>query len=104
MKKVSSKKPRERNIRKELKKRVEAYGGEIRAVSWLGRAHAPDVLCLFPPDDDAPGTGTHIFVETKAPDGEPSDGQLREHERMRASGCVVLVVSTIAQLDSWMPL
>jgi len=101
----------ERDIRKELKKRVEAYGGEIRAVSWLGRAHAPDVLCLFPwPEAKRfhervhgwPLCG-HPFVETKAPGGEPNDGQKREHERLRAAGCVVLVISTFAQLDEWLP-
>jgi hypothetical protein len=91
----------ERDIRKALKKRVEQYGGEVRAVSWLGRRNAPDVLCLFPV---RPGwTATHIFVETKAPDGEPTDAQLREHERMRAALCIVLVISTIEQLDDWLP-
>jgi hypothetical protein len=91
----------ERDIRKALKKRVEQYGGEVRAVSWLGRRNAPDVLCLFPV---RPGwTAAHIFVETKAPDGEPTDAQLREHERMRAALCIVLVISTIEQLDEWLP-
>lgn len=91
----------ERDIRKALKERVEAYGGEVRAVSWLGRAHAPDVLVLFPP-----GTvydwGCHDFVETKAPDGEPTDGQVREHDRMRKADCVVRVISTFEQLDEWL--
>ncbi len=85
----------ERDIRKLLKERVEAYGGEIRAVSWLGRAHAPDVLVLMP--------GVHFFVETKAPGGKPRPGQLREHERMRASGCTVLVISTVEQLVWQLP-
>ena len=81
----------ERDIRKALKARVEAYGGEIRAVSWLGRRNAPDVLCLMP--------GVHFFVETKAPGGEPTPNQLREHVRMRAAGCTVLVISTIKQVE-----
>jgi hypothetical protein len=93
----------ERDIRKELKKRVEAYGGEIRAVSWLGRNHAPDVLVLFPP-----GTlfdwGVHEFIETKAPGGEPNEGQEREHDRMCKCGCVVRVISTFEQLDEWLPI
>ena len=37
----------EGKLRAKLKARVEAYGGEIRAVSWLGRRFAPDVLCLY---------------------------------------------------------
>jgi hypothetical protein len=91
----------ERDIRKALKKRVEAYGGEIRAVSWLGRAHAPDVLCLFPGGRDL--SEGHPFIETKAPGGKPNAGQLREHKRMREAGCIVLVISTLGQLDSWLP-
>jgi hypothetical protein len=86
----------ERDIRKLLKDRVEKHGGEVRAVAWLGRRHAPDVLALLP-------TGKHPFIETKAPGGVPRDGQLREHERMRAAGCEVLVISTREQLDKWLP-
>jgi hypothetical protein len=86
---------RERDIRKLLKERVEAYGGEIRAVSWLGRAHAPDVLVLMP--------GAHFFVETKAPGGKPRPGQLREHDRLRASNCAVFVITTPEELDRWIP-
>ena len=85
----------ERDIRKHLKTRVESYGGEVRAVSWLGRRNAPDVLCLLPDQ--------HPFVETKAPGGKPTPAQAREHERMRAAGCTVLVLSTVEQIDAWMP-
>jgi len=101
----------EGKLRAKLKARVEAYGGEIRAVSWLGRRFAPDVLCLFPFDckhpigwgDEAGVEMHHPFIETKAPGGKPTVGQLREHERMRAAGCVVLVISTEEQLDEWLP-
>lgn len=101
----------ERDIRKELKKRVEEYGGEVRAVSWLGRRNAPDVLCLMPYagaawcDDELVffGDPCHPFVETKAPGGAPTSAQAREHERMRKANCEVLVISTIEQLDTWLP-
>ncbi len=101
----------EGKLREKLKKRVEAYGGEIRAVAWLGRRYAPDVLCLFPlgkvpcvPMHNFLDTECfHPFIETKAPGGKPTVGQAREHERMRAAGCVVLVISTEAQLDEWLP-
>jgi hypothetical protein len=101
----------EGKIRKALKERVEAYGGEIRAVSWLGRRHAPDVLCLFPSvayyhwvfASPTNNPSPHPFAETKAPDGKPTAAQAREHERMRDAGCTVLVISTIAQLDDWLP-
>jgi hypothetical protein len=97
----------EGKIRKALKERVEAYGGEIRAVSWLGRRNAPDVLCLFPEGWHETQltrlAGTHPFIETKAPDGKPTAAQAREHERMHSAGCTVLVISTLAQLDAWLP-
>lgn len=88
---------RERDVRRALKARVEAYGGEVRAVSWLGRRNAPDVLCLLP------RSGTHVFVETKAPGGVPTPAQAREHKRMSDAGCIVLVISTIEQIDAWYP-
>lgn len=88
---------RERDIRRALKARVEAYGGEVRAVSWLGRRNAPDVLVLMPRG------GAHAFIEAKAPGGVPTPAQTREHERMRAAGLIVLVISTIEALDAWMP-
>ena len=88
----------ERDIRRALKTRVEVYGGEVRAVAWLGRRHAPDVLCLFSGGIESP-----VFCETKAPGGKPNAGQAREHERMRAAGCTVLVISTLEQLDEWLP-
>lgn len=100
----------ERDIRKALKKRVEEYGGEQRAVSWLGRRNAPDVLCLFPafPDPVRPHVNLrpalHVFVETKAPGGKPTEAQAREHERMRAANCIVIVISTLEQLDKWLPI
>lgn len=93
---------REGKIREALKARVEAYGGEIRAASWLGRKHCPDVLVLMPEWND--GTpACHPFIETKAPGGKPTEGQAREHVRMRAANCTVLVISTLEQLDAWLP-
>jgi hypothetical protein len=106
----------ERDIRKALKKRVEAYGGEIRAVSWLGRRNAPDVFCWFPKhsaytelqadrwsDDRLLMEAENSWIETKAPGGKPTAAQHREHTRMREGGCMVSVVSTIEQLDDWLP-
>lgn len=92
---------KERDIRRYLKTRVEQYGGEVRAVAWLGRPHAPDVLCMFPFTGGM--KGSTVWVETKAPGGKPRAGQLREHERMRAAGMTILVISTYAQIDSWLP-
>lgn len=99
---------RESAIRKALKVRVEAYGGEIRAVSWLGRRNAPDVLCLFAPvgalwTEPNARPGTNCFVETKRPGKGATAAQAREHERMRAAGCVVVMVRDMAELDAWLP-
>jgi hypothetical protein len=103
---------RERDIRKALKTRVEAYGGEIRAVSWLGRRHAPDVLCLFPAGcagavalwlGMSRTQGFNTYVETKRPGEKPSAAQEREHEFMRYCDCEVEVISTLEQLDAWLP-
>jgi len=90
----------ERDIRRELKKRVESYGGEIRAVAWLGRRNAPDVLCLFPLLDEE---GWHCYVETKAPGGKPTAAQQREHERLALANVLLIVISTIEQLNNWLP-
>ena len=107
---------KEGDIRAALKARVESYGGEIRAVSWLGRHSAPDVLALLPFTIDWQhtfsggmkfkprlGQGSHTFVETKRPGKDATAAQAREHERMRASGCVVVMVRNMAELDAWLP-
>ena len=86
----------EGKLREKLKKRVEAYGGEIRAVSWLGRCFAPDVLVIIPGK-------WHAFVETKAPGGKPTKGQAREHEFMRSAGIFVDVISNEKELDAFLP-
>jgi len=97
-----AKKIKEGNIREALDARVKAYGGETRAVSWLGRKNAPDVLCLFPVGSPAAGWSP-AFVEAKRPKKTATEAQAREHERMREAGCVVLVVTTIEELDKWLP-
>ncbi len=115
---VCLKHTKEGDIREALKARVEAYGGEIRAVAWLGRKNAPDVLCLFPGEDKHGGSlywrqlcfedydqpqMLHPFVETKRPKKTATEAQAREHERMREAGCVVLVITTLQELDAWLP-
>lgn len=98
---------KESNIREALDARVRAYGGETRAVAWLGRRNAPDVLVLFPegagPQRGFRYPGGHFFVETKRPKKSATAAQAREHERMRAAGCVVLVITTLEELDAWLP-
>jgi hypothetical protein len=101
---------KEHDIRKALDARVKSYGGETRAAAWLGRKHCPDVLCLFP--DGSLFTQrygsfnfaeSHPWIETKRPKKDATEGQKREHERMRAAGCTVLVITTLEELDAWLP-
>lgn len=87
---------RERDIRRALDLRVKALGGSTRALSWLGRAHAPDVLVLL--------SGAHALVETKRPGEMARAGQLREHARLRAAGFRVAVICDLEQLDLEFPL
>ena len=88
-------KPRERNIRDALDERVKQYGGVTRAVAWLGRTGAPDVLCLMP--------GRTVWVETKKSDGKVAFSQKMEHSNLQLAGCEVLVITTLDQLDEWLP-
>ena len=101
-------KPRERNIRDALDERVKQYGGVTRAVAWLGRTGAPDVLCLFPFgskfDHMKDGTGNlAIWVETKKSDGHLSKAQKAEHEVLIGALNMVLVITTLEELDTWLP-
>lgn len=80
----------EADIEDYLVKEVEAAGGEVRKVVWLGRRHAPDRLVML--------NGAH-FVELKRPGEKPRSGQLREHERMRKHGLKVYVLSTYYGID-----
>lgn len=87
---------KERDIHRYLVDRVKKLGGEVRRVKWIGRSHAPDVLCLMP--------GRHFYTEEKRPNEDARPGQLREHERMRAAGCEVVVLDTIEKIDAYLPL
>ncbi len=93
---------KEHDIREALDKRVREYGGETRAAAWLGRKHCPDVFVMFPKRSLGAEWG-HAYVETKRPKKDATEAQAREHERMREAGCVVLVITTIEELDKWLP-
>jgi hypothetical protein len=89
---------RERDIERELVKRVKALGGEVRKVQWIGRRGAPDRLVMLPPVmiDGLPGLPpSTVWVELKAPGQRPRPEQLREHDRMRAMGQHVVVINSL---------
>lgn len=87
---------RESKVRKALHERVKLLGGEHRAAKWLGRDHCPDDFVMLP--------GRSVWVEAKRPKKTAREGQLREHERMRAAGCEVLVINTVELVDLHFPL
>lgn len=101
-------KPRERDIRKHLKARVESYGGTVNAVKFLDENGAPDVLCQFPPSKlrlrpTAP-LGSCVWVETKmGKDGKLSEDQEIVIDRLRSAGQIVLVLTTFGEVDAWLP-
>ena len=86
---------RERDIEDYLVKRVNAMGGEVRKVKWIGRRGAPDRLVMLPHS----GYRTTIWVELKAPGEKAKPHQLREHERMRAMHQWVVVIDSLAGVE-----
>lgn len=87
---------RESTIENYLHTRVKALGGDYRRVSWIGRNGANDDLILLP--------GKHMLVEAKRPGKAATPAQAREHDRLRAAGFMVHVVSTFAEIDAILPL
>ena len=86
---------RENAIEQYLHNRVKELGGDYRRIAWIGRNNAPDDLLLL--------QGQHMLVECKRPGEKPRPGQEREHERLRAAGLQVHVVSTFEEIDALLP-
>jgi len=85
---------KERVIEKYLVERVNALGGEIRKVKWVGRNGAPDRVAMLP-NASAP-----VWVELKAPGKICRPHQIREHERMKRMGQTVAVVDSLEGIDA----
>lgn len=73
---------------------VEDLGGIAPKYKSPGRKHAPDRLALLP-------YNLHCFVELKKRGEEPNDGQLREHNRLRALGHRVDVLDSYEAIGRW---
>jgi hypothetical protein len=71
---------------------VKSVKGETRKVKWIGRKDAPDRRVMIP--------GFCCWAEVKAPGQKPRASQLREHERMRKCGEIVLVIDSYVAVDS----
>lgn len=93
---------RERDIEAHLVKRVKELGGECRKVQWVGRLGAPDRLVMLPRGRASSGSFSAcstLWVELKAPGAKPRPSQVREHERMRAMGQLVVVIDSIEGVE-----
>lgn len=83
-------------IEKKFCERVKALGGAAYKFVSPQRRNVPDRLVLLP-------GGVVRFVELKAPGKEPTEGQKREHERLRALGFVVEVINDVEVAKGWLP-
>ncbi|CDG21669.1 putative nuclease p44 [Xenorhabdus poinarii G6] len=76
---------RESVIENHLVKEIKKAGGIAYKFVSPGRRSVPDRICVLP-------GGRVVFVECKAPGEKPRPDQIREHERLRALGCEVVVL------------
>jgi len=83
---------RESKIEAYATKCIEALGGEIRKVKWIGRANAPDRVIMY--------SGLTVWPEFKATGEKPRPAQVREHTRMRNQGQLVLVIDSMEKVDT----
>lgn len=83
----------EQDVEDYLCEQVKAAGGDTRKVEWIGRKHAPDRRVMHPK--------RCAWVECKRPGAKARPGQLREHERMRALGEDVVVLSSYEEVDAF---
>lgn len=94
---------RERTIEQYLDRQVAAAGGTTRKWVSPGHKHVPDRIVFWGSHSrafDLTNNRNH-FVETKAPGGEATPGQLREHNRLRGYGCTVKVLDTKEKIDRY---
>jgi hypothetical protein len=82
---------RESLIENYLVEQVQAVGGEVRKLQWIGRRHAPDRLVLTP--HQAP-----FCVELKATGERPRPGQVREFARLAKLGLRVEIVDSFERV------
>lgn len=76
---------REKAIEQQLIRAVKAAGGIAYKFVSPGRLGVPDRLVVLP-------GGRIVFVECKAPGQKARPSQRREHDRLRALGCEVIVL------------
>lgn len=77
----------ERDVEAWLVAETKKRGGTAYKFTSPQRRSVPDRLVLLP-------GGEIFFVETKAPGKKPTEGQVREHDRLRALGFRVYVMDS----------
>ncbi len=87
-------KKREKEVEAYLRKVVLRHEGLPYKFTSPGRRSVPDRVPVIPCFDPCVQ-----FVEVKAEGKEPTDAQLREHERIRKAGGIVHVVDSNEQID-----
>lgn len=86
---------REKQVEARLRKKVkEELGGLALKFTSPQRMSVPDRIILLP-------GGVCEFAEIKAPVKKPTDGQLREHERLRALGFTVHIMNCYEDVDGY---
>ncbi len=89
---------KEREVKAYLLAQAKEHGVLARKVVWEGRDSAPDwVLMAKKSNPYLPGRT--VWAELKATGEVPNSKQLREHERMREHGQVVVVLDSIEKID-----
>ena len=86
----------ERDIENYLVRRIKELGGIAEKFTSPGRRSVPDRLVSLP-------GGRIIFVELKAPGKKPTENQMRDHQRRRAMGFIVLVLDSKEAIDDAFP-
>lgn len=85
---------RESEIEFYFNKRVKESGNWARKFTSPSTGGVPDVVACI--------SGHTLFVEFKAPGKGLRPMQVREHEKMKAAGCIVLVIDTLEAVDNLM--
>jgi hypothetical protein len=83
----------EARVEEKLVREIEAIGGVVRKVRWLGRRGAPDRVVMLP--------GVLVWVELKAPGKVAEDHQNREHHTMKSMGQDIRVIDTIGRVTGF---
>lgn len=89
----------ERDIEAHLVEQCKARGWGCYKFTSPQRRNVPDRIVIVPPAGEP--RAQVIFVECKAPSKRPTAGQLREHERLRALGCRVVVVDSFEAVNAF---